>query len=152
MAGANADKHQYALDAALVAERTQRLQALGFKPADADLLAHDGSVDIGLVEAWRAQGADPASALHAARACGLQMIQERYGVLAWARVPLRLQGRLATDERYDLARLAALVELGCRPDTAVRLIMPDDASQEELRELEPYREPAPSTHHLRPGA
>jgi hypothetical protein len=37
-----------------------------------------------------------------------------------------LASRLAKDARYDLHALIELVEHGCRPDLAVRILAPDD--------------------------
>ena len=38
--------------------------------------------------------------------------------------PLPLASRLATDPRYDLHALIELVECGCQPDLAVRILAP----------------------------
>jgi hypothetical protein len=40
--------------------------------------------------------------------------------------PLPLAARLAKDARYDLHALIGLVEGGCRPDLAVRVLAPLD--------------------------
>jgi hypothetical protein len=45
--------------------------------------------------------------------------------------PLPLAARLAKDARYDLHALIGLVERGCQPDLAVRILAPlerDDAA------------------------
>jgi len=54
-------------------------------------------------------------------------------VEAWRRRRLRESGfsraaaaRLASDARYDLHALIELVERGCRPDLAVRILAPLD--------------------------
>jgi hypothetical protein len=39
--------------------------------------------------------------------------------------PLPLAARLARDPRYDLHALIELVERGCPPDLAVRILAPD---------------------------
>ena len=38
--------------------------------------------------------------------------------------PAELAARLATDARYDLHALIGLVESGCRPELAVRILAP----------------------------
>ena len=57
----------------------------------------------------------------------------RYEVVRWRReqltesgFPLTVAGRLAEDARYDLHALIELVERGCRPELAVRIIAPLD--------------------------
>jgi hypothetical protein len=52
-------------------------------------------------------------------------------VFAWRRsqlvrsgFPQRLAGRVAQDGRYDLHRLIELVERGCPPDLALRILAP----------------------------
>ena len=52
-------------------------------------------------------------------------------VTAWRRTqllasgfPAPLAASLATDDGYDLHRLIELVERGCRPDLAVRILAP----------------------------
>jgi hypothetical protein len=52
-------------------------------------------------------------------------------VFAWRRsqlirsgFPHRLAGRVANDGRYDLHRLIELVEKGCRPELALRILAP----------------------------
>jgi hypothetical protein len=122
---APASRAQRAREAAAVSHRTQRLQALGFSPPDAHLLAHDASLDMGLMDTLSSQGHCPVSALHIARQQAAQRILERFAILAWARVPLALQPRIAADERYDLAQLTDLVNRGCDPELAIRIIAPD---------------------------
>jgi hypothetical protein len=41
-------------------------------------------------------------------------------------VPLPLAARVAEDARYDLHALIELVERGCRPDLAIRILAPLD--------------------------
>jgi hypothetical protein len=41
--------------------------------------------------------------------------------------PLTVAARLAEDARYDLHALIELVERGCRPELAVRIVAPLDA-------------------------
>ena len=57
--------------------------------------------------------------------------QHAGAVLEWRRRRLVSQGfgralarRLAEDERYDLHALIELVERGCSPETAVRILAP----------------------------
>lgn len=56
---------------------------------------------------------------------------ERNAVFAWRRSQLvrsgfsqRLAGRVALDGRYDLHRLIELVERGCPPELALRILAP----------------------------
>ena len=42
--------------------------------------------------------------------------------------PAPLATRLAADDRYDLHQLIELVEHGCRPDVAVRILAPLEAA------------------------
>ena len=44
--------------------------------------------------------------------------------LAEAGFPLTLASRLSMDSRYDLHSLIELVERGCQPDLAVRILAP----------------------------
>ena len=60
--------------------------------------------------------------------------QHAGAVLQWRRRRLVSQGfgralarRLAEDERYDLHALIELVERGCPPETAVRIVAPLEA-------------------------
>ena len=57
-----------------------------------------------------------------------------HDVLRWRRdqlassgFPSPLAARLAEDARYDLHALIELVERGCRPDLAVRILAPLEA-------------------------
>ena len=43
---------------------------------------------------------------------------------------LRLAARIACDERYDLHALLELVDRGCPPDLAVRILAPLEAKEE----------------------
>ena len=56
-----------------------------------------------------------------------------HGVVRWRReqltvsgFPLTVAARLAEDARYDLHALMELVERGCRPEVAVRIVAPLD--------------------------
>jgi hypothetical protein len=49
--------------------------------------------------------------------------------LAEAGFPLPLATRLSTDGRYDLHGLIELVERGCRPDLAVRILAPLEGAE-----------------------
>jgi hypothetical protein len=57
----------------------------------------------------------------------------RHGVVRWRReqltdsgFPLSVAAQLAKDARYDLHALIELVEHGCRPELAVRIVAPLD--------------------------
>ena len=57
----------------------------------------------------------------------------RHEVVRWRReqltesgFPLSVAARLAEDGRYDLHALVELVERGCRPELAVRIVAPLD--------------------------
>jgi hypothetical protein len=57
--------------------------------------------------------------------------QDRDDVVAWRRsqlersgFPCRLAARVAGDGRYDLHRLIELVERGCPPELALRILAP----------------------------
>ena len=57
----------------------------------------------------------------------------RHEVVLWRReqltqsgFPLAVAARLAEDARYDLHALIELVERGCRPEVAVRIVAPLD--------------------------
>jgi hypothetical protein len=61
--------------------------------------------------------------------------RRRPATIAWRRAqlvdagfPAVLAGRLALDGRYDLHRLIELVERGCPPALAVRILAPLDES------------------------
>jgi hypothetical protein len=65
----------------------------------------------------------------AGAATGKQVSDWRREQLLQAGFPERLATRLAHDQRFDLHRLIELVEHGCRPDLAVRILAPfDDAA------------------------
>ena len=49
--------------------------------------------------------------------------------LAEAGFPLPLARQLSTDGRYDLHGLIELVERGCRPDLAVRILAPLEGAE-----------------------
>ena len=58
---------------------------------------------------------------------------DRQEVVRWRReqltesgFPLAVAARLAKDARYDLHTLIELVERGCRPELAVRIVAPLD--------------------------
>ena len=57
--------------------------------------------------------------------------QDQQGVVQWRRaqllqagLPRSLAARVARDERYDLHDLIQLIEDGCAPDLAVRILKP----------------------------
>jgi hypothetical protein len=57
--------------------------------------------------------------------------RERDDVIAWRRTqllrsgfPVRVAGRVAHDGCYDLHRLIELVERGCPPELALRILAP----------------------------
>jgi hypothetical protein len=59
--------------------------------------------------------------------------EARHEVARWRRerlnesgFPLTVAARLAEDARYDLHALIELVERGCRPELAVRIVAPLD--------------------------
>jgi hypothetical protein len=63
----------------------------------------------------------------------LEQAQEALDVCAWRRhqlvragFALPLASRLARDARYDLHALSELVERGCPPELAVRILAPLD--------------------------
>ena len=53
-----------------------------------------------------------------------QVVAWRREQLAEAGFSLPLAARVATDPRYDLHALIELVELGCDPELAVRILAP----------------------------
>jgi hypothetical protein len=66
----------------------------------------------------------------------MQTQAEWAGVLAWRCTQLLQAGfdeasatRLACDGRYDLHRLIELVERGCAPELAVRILAPIDEDE-----------------------
>jgi hypothetical protein len=54
------------------------------------------------------------------------VMEWRRDQLAHRGFPLPLAARLSRDDRYDLHALIELVERGCRPDLAVRILAPLD--------------------------
>lgn len=52
------------------------------------------------------------------------VVQWRRAQLLRAGLPRSLAGRVARDERYDLHELTRLVEHGCAPALAVRILSP----------------------------
>jgi len=61
--------------------------------------------------------------------------RDRTGITGWRRrqlldsgFPRALAARVAADARYDLHALIQLVERGCPPDLAVRILAPLDES------------------------
>jgi hypothetical protein len=66
----------------------------------------------------------------------MQAVQPERTIVVWRRerlldagFPLRLAGALARDERCDLHALIALVERGCPPRLAARILAPLDEEQ-----------------------
>jgi len=57
-----------------------------------------------------------------------QVTSWRRDQLAASGFPISLARQLATDDRYDLHLLIELVERGCRPDVAVRILAPLEAA------------------------
>lgn len=57
---------------------------------------------------------------------GQQVVRWRREQLVASGFPLPVAARLARDGRYDLHALLGLVERGCRPDLAARILSPDD--------------------------
>jgi hypothetical protein len=55
--------------------------------------------------------------------------QWRLAQLIHAGLPLPLASRVARDERYDLHELIQLVEHGCTPALAVRIVQPLEKDQ-----------------------
>lgn len=55
--------------------------------------------------------------------------QWRLAQLIHAGLPHSLAGRVARDERYDLHELIQLVERGCTPALAVRIVQPLEKDQ-----------------------
>jgi hypothetical protein len=55
-----------------------------------------------------------------------EVVRWRREQLAEAGFPLSVAARLAEDARYDLHELIELVERGCRPELAVRIVAPVD--------------------------
>jgi hypothetical protein len=68
--------------------------------------------------------------------------REAQSVVAWRRaqlinagLPRTLAARVARDERYDLHALLELVDHGCAPALAVRILEPAEQSASEPRGL-----------------
>jgi hypothetical protein len=55
-----------------------------------------------------------------------EVVSWRRDQLVLAGVTMRLAARLARDPRYDLHALIGLVESGCRPELAARILAPLD--------------------------
>jgi hypothetical protein len=55
------------------------------------------------------------------------VVRWRRAQLAGSGFPVPLAERVATDPRYDLHALIELVEQGCAPELAVRILAPLDA-------------------------
>ncbi len=55
-----------------------------------------------------------------------EVVRWRHEQLTESGFPLWLAARLAEDARYDLHALIELVERGCRPEVAVRIVAPLD--------------------------
>ena len=63
------------------------------------------------------------------RACRQDVIDWRRAQLAEASFALPTAMRLAGDARYDLHALIELVERGCQPELAVRILAPLDGDE-----------------------
>ncbi len=57
-------------------------------------------------------------------ASGHDVVSWRHEQLTQSGFPLPLAARIAKDTRYDLHALIELVEQGCRPELAVRILAP----------------------------
>jgi hypothetical protein len=57
------------------------------------------------------------------------VVQWRRAQLLQAGLPPSLAARVARDERYDLHDLIQLVEHGCAPDLAVRILKPIELAE-----------------------
>jgi hypothetical protein len=55
-----------------------------------------------------------------------EVVRWRREQLTESGFPLSVAARLANDARYDLHALIQLVERGCRPELAVRIVAPLD--------------------------
>ena len=60
----------------------------------------------------------------ASEQAGEEVARWRREQLVDSGLPLPLAARLAKDNRYDLHALIGLVERGCQPDLAVRILAP----------------------------
>jgi hypothetical protein len=58
-----------------------------------------------------------------------ELVRWRSTRLAQAGFPPQLADRVANDPRYDLHALIELVERGCQPELAVRILTPLDEGQ-----------------------
>jgi hypothetical protein len=58
---------------------------------------------------------------------GLALVNWRQLELEQFGFPRSLAGRVARDERYDIQQLVELVQQGCAPDLAVRILSPLEA-------------------------
>ncbi len=56
-----------------------------------------------------------------------EVVRWRREQLTGSGFPLRLAARIANDPRYDLHTLIELVEQGCQPDVAIRILAPLEA-------------------------
>ena len=61
----------------------------------------------------------------------LELVRWRRDQLVRSGFPFRLASEVARDERFDLHALIELVEHGCFPELAVRIIAPLEAGIEE---------------------
>jgi len=61
---------------------------------------------------------------------GREIVAWRREQLAVSGFPLPLASALAADSRYDLHRLIELVEHGCSPELAVRILAPLDEPEQ----------------------
>lgn len=63
---------------------------------------------------------------HVHEETGREVVSWRRAQLARAGFPVPVASRLARDGRYDLHALLELVDRGCAPDLAVRILAPLD--------------------------
>jgi hypothetical protein len=66
----------------------------------------------------------------AKRRGGLEVVNWRQLELEQSGFPRSLAARVARDERYDLHQLIQLVEQGCAPGLAVRILSPVEENEE----------------------
>jgi hypothetical protein len=66
----------------------------------------------------------------AKRRGGLEVVNWRQLELEQSGFPRSLATRVARDERYDLHQLIQLVEQGCAPGLAVRILSPVEENEE----------------------
>jgi len=59
---------------------------------------------------------------------GLEVVNWRQLELEQSGFPCSLAARIARDERYDLRQLIELVQRGCSPSVAVRILSPFEGS------------------------